>query len=355
MPLDLEQMRLSGFEPDPNLKWEKIADAPRAGARDFHALPIDDHRIFVIEASFAVNGVGGHECIVRIFDIHTGEWSAESWPNLSQPRSGFACVKCNSKVCVIGGVVDGELTNSIEYLDLSASPRQWVVMEQKLTTARRFCQAVTIDNQMYILGGYDEERHCLAIVSIEIFDTETGQLSPGPDMPPGYDHSGAIVDNALVVFSFRGEDELDAGEIHFLRHGQSSWTTKSSSFPRSLVGEDPISIGQCILPTVHSVYDTNRRARWWDLPVMPGDDWVWTVVSETEIVAFGNDGVYSLKLKLGLHSPTTTTLTSTKKVYDSMLFSPDFSDVTFVCPDGTEIPAHRCVLAAKKPLLSGLF
>ena len=39
----------------------------------------------------------------------------------------------------------------------------------------------------------------------------------------------------------------------------------------------------------------------------------------------------------------------------SMLFSPDFSDVIFVCPDGTEIPAHRNILAAKNPYFRTYF
>jgi hypothetical protein len=103
--------------------------------------------------------------------------------------------------------------------------------------------------------------------------------------------------------------------------------------------------------TVESaVYDT-RRERWWELAKMPFDEWDWTIVGGTEIVAFTLDSVYSLKLKLGLQPPTVVMLTSTARVNRSMLFSPDFSDVTFVCPGGIEIPAHRNVLLQIMPIL----
>jgi hypothetical protein len=44
-----------------------------------------------------------------------------------------------------------------------------------------------------------------------------------------------------------------------------------------------------------------------------------------------------------------------KAMLGSMLFSPDFSDVLFVCSDGTEIPAHRNVLAANNSYFQTYF
>jgi hypothetical protein len=71
--------------------------------------------------------------------------------------------------------------------------------------------------------------------------------------------------------------------------------------------------------TVESAeYDT-RRERWWELAKMPFDEWDWTIVGGTEIVAFTLDSVYSLKLKLGLQPPTVVMLTSTARVNRSML------------------------------------
>lgn len=94
-----------------------------------------------------------------------------------------------------------------------------------------------------------------------------------------------------------------------------------------------------------SVYDVNRDCLW-DLPSL-GRYFEWTLVGETEIVAFTGEGIYSLKMKLRVQPASATVLQHTKTLWDSMLFSPDLSDVTFVCSDGTEIPAHKVVLAAK--------
>jgi hypothetical protein len=42
-------------------------------------------------------------------------------------------------------------------------------------------------------------------------------------------------------------------------------------------------------------------------------------------------------------------------VLESLLFSPDFRDVIFVCADGIEVPAHRNILAAKNPYFRTYF
>lgn len=42
-------------------------------------------------------------------------------------------------------------------------------------------------------------------------------------------------------------------------------------------------------------------------------------------------------------------------MWNSMLFSPDYSDVTFVCPDGIEISAHQMVLVANNPYFQTYF
>ena len=70
-----------------------------------------------------------------------------------------------------------------------------------------------------------------------------------------------------------------------------------------------------------------------------------TVVNGTEIVAFTEKRIYSLKLKLNVQPPSATVLRHTKTMLGSMLFSPKFSDVTLVCPDGAEIPAHQVILS----------
>jgi hypothetical protein len=52
---------------------------------------------------------------------------------------------------------------------------------------------------------------------------------------------------------------------------------------------------------------------------------------------------------------TTPVLQSVASCYRSMLFSEDFSDVTFQCSDGVSIPAHKLILAASSPYFKAAF
>ena len=204
------------------------------------------------------------------------------------------------------------------------------------------------------LGG---ECHLL---SVEIFNVETGELVHGPDLPQYHNITAATVNNELLVFTKRLEGD-DIGKIHTLEQGQpnSTWETTASTLPADRFVYKPIVIGDCVLLTPTSVYDT-KRACLWNLPSIPfstsryyGGDW--TLVGETDIVVFATEGIYSLKLKLDAQPLTATVLRHTKTMFGSILFSPDFSDVTFVCPDGIEIRAHRVVLASKNPYFQAYF
>jgi hypothetical protein len=88
------------------------------------------------------------------------------------------------------------------------------------------------------------------------------------------------------------------------------------------------------------------RGCWWDLPKTPVDSFFSRiVVGGKQIVVFSDAGIYSLTLKPIVDPPTATVLFHTKKLYESMLFLPDFSDVTFVCPDGAEIWLFQSLLS----------
>jgi len=346
-------MKLSGFEPDQNLKWEIIYEIPGpddVDADDYSgvlvkSVAIDSHRVLIIDQAYA----NIHQSYVREFDTRTRDWDNEGWPSLNQPRSDFGCVLCNGKVYVIGGNdMHDDCSNLIECLDLSASPREWITMDQGLQTARQSCQCVAIGTQVFIIGGYDDGDDKL--MSVEILNTETGQLVAGPDMPQHITFAAAAVNNELLVFAEQKPVEGDGhvGRIHTLRQKQpnSTWEITSFSLPTEMLASEPIVIGDCVVLSSNYVYHT-KRAFWWNLPSTPFTFYSErTGVNETEIVAFTMKGIYSLKLQWSVHPPEATVLRRTKTLYDSLLFSSEFSDVTFVCPDGIEIPAHRSILAA---------
>ena len=52
---------------------------------------------------------------------------------------------------------------------------------------------------------------------------------------------------------------------------------------------------------------------------------------------------------------TTAVLESVANSYKNILFSEDFSDVTFECSDGVSVPAHKIVLAASSPYFKTAF
>jgi hypothetical protein len=219
-------------------------------------------------------------------------------------------------------------------------------MEQGLQTAREDCKCVAIGNQIFVLGGSDDAGE---LASVEILNTETGQLVPGPDLPQAYGSfvfTAGAVNNELLVFA---RSDGGNGKIHTLQqvHPNSTWFTTSCSLPNEDLVCNPIVFGECVVLTTSSVYDMSR-ACWWNLPSAPPSPQRFpqeTVVNGTEIVAFTERRIYSLKLKLSVQPPSATVLRHTKTMLGSMLFSPKFSDVTLVCPDGAEIPAHQVILS----------
>lgn len=58
---------------------------------------------------------------------------------------------------------------------------------------------------------------------------------------------------------------------------------------------------------------------------------------------------------MGVEPRTERVLTGVTTSYKSMLFSEEFSDITFVCSDGVSIPAHKLVLAANSECLKTAF
>ena len=277
MSLNLEQMKLSGFEPDPDLNWEKIGIIPlpdrfpkdETYEGDAVSICIDEHRVLVIDQAYGNTS----KSYVRLFDARTRKWSNEEWPSLNNPRRHFGSVMCNGKVYVIGGILgwtnddddDENVLDSIECLDVSESPRQWTTLGQRLGTPQHHCRSAAVGMQVFIFGGLNDENDRLT--SVEKFNTETGQLIQGPVLLPQH-HSitAATVNNTLLMFATGIRTLSDMNEVGMMRHWQPNWGLEKTSIRVSgkLIKKSTV-VGDCVLLTRNSLYDTKRRCCW-DLP-----------------------------------------------------------------------------------------
>ena len=139
-------------------------------------------------------------------------------PSMSHKRQGHAAVVCNEHVYVMGGVG----LDSIELIPIKAFDRRsyltnWVVMSCRLTCKRWGCSAVAILNRyVVVMGGYD-------LASVDLLDTRTNTVVPGPEMRLGRCFFGAAVlehKNQIWVSGgckgYNGEtyDSLESIEFH---------------------------------------------------------------------------------------------------------------------------------------------
>ena len=154
------------------------------------------------------------------------------------------------------------------------------------------------------------------LVSVEILNTETGQLVPGPDMPQHKTFAAAAVNNELLVFANRNLWKATVILAKSIRCDKGSQTQHGKRL-HSLYQTKHLFLNLLLLETVlcfraNSVYDTKRDC-WWNLPTYSISNYFrLDIVGETEIIAFTDEGIYSLKLKLSVEPPTATMLRHTK-------------------------------------------
>ena len=134
--------------------------APREEA----ACTVVDNKMFVL------GGVVDSEMTasVEVWDDAQQQWS--EGPEMPETRARFCAVPVDSRfLAVIGGEMDGELLNSMKTLDLETN--EWRMQSQTLTVARKdhACVATRLDDEEGILvtGGVDADDN--ALTSVEFF------------------------------------------------------------------------------------------------------------------------------------------------------------------------------------------
>ena len=119
---------------------------------------------------FVLGGIveGEQSSSVEVWDDQVQQWT--SGPDMPETRARFCAVPIDSRfLAIIGGEMDGEVLNSMKTLDLETD--EWRMQSQTLTVARKdhACVLTRLDDEEGILvtGGVDGDNKALA--SVEFF------------------------------------------------------------------------------------------------------------------------------------------------------------------------------------------
>ena len=150
-------------------------DEPRRG----HESLIHNQKIYVI-GGYTSSGLDGK---TLIFDPVTQEWS--DGPTLNIPRGDFGCSLVNERIYVFGGYnSSGGTEDSIEVLDEIND--RWLTLDAKLTSSRKRFEAVSVNDEVYLIGGVNAQNALLTMLER---GTLTGSCPECPIADAGEDAS----------------------------------------------------------------------------------------------------------------------------------------------------------------------
>jgi len=191
--------------------WEKLpASAPGQG------LPLVAHGRYV----YRIGGMAARNpaaekqdlfstSLVQRYDPRRKLWE-DSTP-LPTPRSSHDAVIIGKKLYVAGGWQMTGGTNKPVWpanalvLDLSRTEKGWQEFPQPFQ--RRALALAALDKKVFCIGGMDSNNK--PTLAVEVYDTETGQWSKGPDLPEGrfkgFSCSAIAQDGRIYANAFQGD------------------------------------------------------------------------------------------------------------------------------------------------------
>ncbi|XP_055905163.1 kelch-like protein 5 [Eupeodes corollae] len=104
---------------------------------------------------------------IQTYDAEKNEWSYEKWPMPLKKRIEYGTVLIGDKLFIAGGKQSGQITNSVEYLDLNTM--QWCELPP-MALARRWPGMAELNGHLYVVGGESAGNWSC---SVEIFDFST--------------------------------------------------------------------------------------------------------------------------------------------------------------------------------------
>lgn len=191
--------------------WESLpASTPGQGL----ALVAFDGCIYRVGGMAARNPAGAQQdlysqAIVQKFDPRRNRW--EEAPSLPTPRSSHDAVVVGSRLYAMGGWQMMGGTNRSLWpanalvLDLARPGSGWREFSQPFQ--RRALALAALESRVYCIGGMDSDNK--PTLSVDIYDTVSGQWSKGPDLPPGkfkgFGCSAIAQDGRIYATAFQGD------------------------------------------------------------------------------------------------------------------------------------------------------
>ena len=189
-------------------------------------------RIYVAGGSANSAGVEGEIAISdRVYALDPTEGSWQAVGTLPNPLAGAALVAGDDALYVLGGwdgvTMHDEVWRTQPELDAS-TPLRWELVT-RLNTPAAFFGAVTANNKLYVIGGYDGQR---ALAEAAALDLATGKWQRLPAMSTPRSGLTAVYDG-MAVFALGGgwTKAIDTHERY------DAFANQWSNFPSPFRGE----------------------------------------------------------------------------------------------------------------------
>jgi uncharacterized GH25 family protein len=211
-------------------RWERLPDGPALQGLNLAA---HKGKIYRVGGMQPQNKPGEPQDLrsvadVARFDPATMQW--ETLPSLPTPRSSHDVVVIGDTLFVVGGwTLEGKKPaiwpGQMDVLDLSARELRWQTHPQPFK--RRAFIAATLDERLYVIGGFDERSR--VVQGVDIYDVARREWSRGPDLPGdamnGFGPAAASLNANLYV-------SLDDGRVFRLDQDGKSWSAVGQATPR---------------------------------------------------------------------------------------------------------------------------
>ena len=280
-------------------EWNET-DWPRlkGGSRYYHASVVLDRAVVVLGGYKHHGETATNSVLLLNLAEPNKQW--REGPPMNMKRDEHAAVVCNGGIYVMGGRnSENQVLNCMERIDVhdllqssltnsSTHAGNWTTLNCRLSTERKRCCAVAVENRYIVVMGGRNRR---ILPSVEVIDTRNHTVTAAPSMnvPRSFCASAVIGHRIFVVGGCNTDDELDS--VEYLEFASacdnqetkaetvakfisswSTWTTHSElrfSCPGRWCAV--VAVGSCLVVAgggydrTVEILDTNRN-HVWNLP-----------------------------------------------------------------------------------------